>query len=142
MPFCPKCGVAVEGRYCAQCGTAMDAAAPTPVPVAGSAAGLPDNTAAALCYLLGFITGIIFLVLQPYNQNKLIRFHAFQSIFLNVVVFVFTWAISLALSWWAWRLLGIVDLAIFALWIYMIVQTYQGKKILLPVIGELAAKRA
>ena len=53
-----------------------------------SAAGLPENTAAALCYLLGLVTGIIFLVLEPYNKNKLIRFHAFQSIFLHVCVII------------------------------------------------------
>src|ERR1051326_2215582 len=81
MAFCPNCGAAVEGRYCAKCGTAVDAKVdPVPTPVVNtapvSAAGLPENTAAALCYLLGFVTGIIFLVLEPYNKNKLIRFHA------------------------------------------------------------------
>ncbi len=40
--------------------------------------------ACALCYLLGLLTGILFLVLEPYNKNRLIRFHAFQSIFLNI----------------------------------------------------------
>ena len=40
--------------------------------------------ACALCYILGLLTGILFLVLAPYNQNRLIRFHAFQSIFLNI----------------------------------------------------------
>ena len=143
MAFCPSCGAPVEGRYCAKCGTAVDAPPPAagPVPPAG-AAGLPDNTAAALCYVLGLITGIIFLVLEPYNRNKLIRFHAFQSIFLNVAVLIVWWAFTIILPWSAFRLMGIVDLAFFVLWIYMIIQTYQGKKILLPVIGDLAAKQA
>ena len=80
MAFCPSCGAAVEGRYCAKCGTAVDAAATPAVNLpAVSAPGLPENTAAALCYLLGWVTGIIFLILEPYNKNKLIRFHAFQS---------------------------------------------------------------
>jgi uncharacterized membrane protein len=143
MAFCPSCGAAVEGRYCAKCGTAVDAEAPPAVslpPV--SAPGLPENTAAALCYVLGWVTGIIFLVLEPYNKNKLIRFHAFQSIFLGVAVMVLWWALRIILPFGVWRLIELIDLAFFILWIYMLVQTYQGKKVVLPVIGELAAKHA
>ncbi len=52
---------------------------PPPAPV--SAPGLTENVASALCYALGWITGIVFLVLAPYNQNRTVRFHAWQSIF-------------------------------------------------------------
>jgi uncharacterized membrane protein len=143
MAFCPSCGAAVEGRYCAKCGTSVDPATPpaAPVPVI-SAAGLPENTAAALCYLLGLVTGIIFLVLEPYNKNKLIRFHAFQSIFLHVAVIIVWVALRTALPWGVWWLISLIDLAFFILWIFMLVQTYQGKKVVLPVIGDLAAKQA
>ena len=143
MAFCPSCGAPVEGRYCAKCGTAVDpAAAPVAAPVVVSAAGLPENTAAALCYLLGLITGIIFLVLEPYNKNKLIRFHAFQSIFLHLAVIVVWVVLRTILPWGVWRIVGLIDLAFFVLWIYMLLQTYQGKKVVLPVIGDLAAKQA
>jgi uncharacterized membrane protein len=143
MAFCPSCGAAVEGRYCAKCGTAVDPAAPpaAQVPVV-SAAGLPENTAAALCYLLGLITGIIFLVLEPYNKNKLIRFHAFQSIFLHVAVIIVWVVLRTVLPWGVWWVISLIDLAFFILWIFLLVQTYQGKKIVLPVIGDLAAKQA
>ena len=143
MAFCPNCGVAVEGRYCAKCGTAVDSAAPSagPVPLA-STSGLPENTAAALCYLLGFITGIIFLALEPYSKNKLIRFHAFQSIFLNVGVIIIWWALRIVLPWSAYIVISLLDLGFFVLWIFLLIQTYQGKKISLPVIGDLAAKQA
>src|SRR4051795_2425149 len=102
MPFCPTCGAAVEGRFCASCGSAVPAGTPsgagtTPPPstrYAGSVA-MTDNVAGALCYSLGFVTGILFLVLAPYNQNKTIRFHAFQSIFLNVAAFVVSFALSI-----------------------------------------------
>ena len=109
---------------------------------------MADNVAALLCYVLGFITGIIFLVMEPYSRNPAIRFHAFQSIFLSVGVIairiIFTMALPfsvLAFGLWAmiWMLF---NLAFFALWIYMMVMAYQGKKILLPVIGELAQKQA
>ena len=59
---------------------------------------MTDNVASALCYLLGLITGIIFLVLTPYNRNPVVRFHAFQSIFLNVA-----WYCGLVSgSMWLW----------------------------------------
>ena len=143
MAFCPSCGAAVEGRYCAKCGTAVDAGASPAVnlpPI--SASGLPENTAAALCYVLGLVTGIIFLVLEPYNKNKLIRFHAFQSIFLHVVLIVVWVALRTVLPWGMWYFVSLIDLAFFLLWIYLLLQTYQGKKVVLPVIGDLAAKQA
>ncbi len=151
MAFCPSCGAPVEGRYCPKCGTAVDPAAPPVAPVQRlSAAGLPENTAAALCYALGLITGIIFLVLEPYNKNKLIRFHAFQSIFLSGAAIIFWIALGLVLgivvpfgAWFGfWWLYWLIRLAFFILWIYMLLQTYQGKKVMLPVIGDLAAKQA
>jgi uncharacterized membrane protein len=117
-------------------------AAPAAAPIVVSAAGLPENTAAALCYLLGLVTGIIFLVLEPYNKNKLIRFHAFQSIFLHLAVIVVWVVLRAVLPWGVWRIVGLIDLAFFVLWIYMLLQTYQGKKVVLPVIGDLAAKQA
>lgn len=143
MAFCPNCGAEADGRYCPKCGKALDAQDPAPGPVQpGSAAGLPENTAAALCYVLGFVSGIIFLVLAPYSRNKLIRFHAFQSIFLNAAAFIIMWVLGFALTWFAWRLISVVNLAFFVLWVFMIVQTYQGKKIVLPVIGDWAARQA
>jgi uncharacterized membrane protein len=143
MAFCPSCGAAVEGRYCAKCGTAVDAAATPAVSIPPvSAAGLPENTAAALCYLFGLVTGIVFLVLEPYNKNKLIRFHAFQSIFLHLAVIIVWVAFRTILPWGLWYLVTLIDLGFFVLWIYLLLQTYQGKKVVLPVIGDLAAKQA
>ena len=50
---------------------------------------MSSNVAGLLCYILGFITGIIFLVIEPYKNDKFVRFHAFQSIFFNVALIVF-----------------------------------------------------
>jgi uncharacterized membrane protein len=61
--------------------------------------GLQANTAGALAYLAGIITGIIFLVIDPYKSDRFVRFHAFQSIFFNVA-----W---IAL-WIAWTIVGLV----------------------------------
>lgn len=160
MPFCPSCGAAVEGRFCAKCGTAVDAApgmgaAPPPPPAAGPTAtssGLSDNAASALCYLFGLITGIIFLVLAPYNQNRAVRFHAFQSIFLNVGCIIVAIGLSIlsfimsAISLWIGVLFGMVHLVfglgIFVLWLYMLFKTYNGARVVLPIVGPLAEKQA
>src|SRR5579864_4887273 len=100
MPFCANCGASVEGRFCAKCGTPLAGEAPpagaTPLgPGPAAAAGLTDNVAGALCYVLTFITGILFLLLEPYNRNRAIRFHAFQSIFLFVVWLIVVFAVNI-----------------------------------------------
>jgi hypothetical protein len=90
MSFCLACGASVDGRFCPKCGGtvgAIAAAAPVmamPAAVASTNAGLTENAAAALCYLGGLITGILFLVITPYNQNPRIKFHAIQSILFNL----------------------------------------------------------
>lgn len=181
MAFCPNCGSSVEGRFCAKCGTAVGAGAaagstagstagaaagaapgyqaPPPPPgaqpyaAAPATAGLAENAASALCYLLGLITGILFLVLAPYNQNRNIRFHAFQSIFLHVafivlaIVATIVSSILLAiLPFGLYMLSTLISLVIwgggFVLWVLLLIKTYNGSKIKLPVIGDLAEKQA
>jgi uncharacterized membrane protein len=115
--------------------------------------GLQANAAGALAYLAGIITGILFLVIDPYKSDRFVRFHAFQSIFFNVA-----W---IAL-WIAWMIVGLVlgaitkglffvlqvpiDLVLmvggFCLWAFLMYSAYQGKLTRLPVIGALAAKQA
>ena len=115
--------------------------------------GLQANAAGALAYLAGIITGIIFLVIDPYKSDRFVRFHAFQSIFFNVA-----W---IAL-WIAWTIVGLVLSAVtkglffflqlpidlllmvggFALWAFLMYSAYQGKMTKLPIIGALAAKQA
>lgn len=113
---------------------------------------MANNAVGALCYLLGLITGIIFLVLEPYNRDKLVRFHAFQSIFMTVGVFAVHVAltiISILVATMTFLLSGLitmlhllVSLAFFLLWLYMMWKTYSGEKVVLPVIGPLAEKQA
>jgi uncharacterized membrane protein len=115
-----------------------------PPPVVG-AAPMASNVASALCYLL--IPAIVFLVIAPYNQNKTVRFNAFQSIFL----FVATVAGSIALGivfgilhlWFiAFSIHSLYNLACFVLWIYLLITTFQGKTTVLPLIGPLAQQQA
>jgi uncharacterized membrane protein len=111
---------------------------------------MTDNAASALCYALGLITGVLFLLLAPYNQNRTVRFHAFQSIFLSVAVIIIAIALGIfeaiigrIIGWWFVGMVSLVfDLACLALWIAMIVTTYQGRSIPLPIIGPMAQQQA
>src|SRR5271166_1285642 len=165
MAFCANCGAEVSGRFCQKCGAAAVPGAgpagpppgvnPLPPPAApgvSPSVGMTDNMAAALCYLFGFITGILFLVLAPYNQNREIRFHAFQSIFLNIAWVILWIVITIVLIpfrmipflgiFIALVLQSVLGLGGFILWLYMMFKTYNGEKIVLPVIGPIADKQA
>ena len=154
MAFCPSCGAQATGAFCGSCGKPMGGEAPSagggPAPSVGgggptpSAAGMTDNVAGALCYALGLLTGVLFLVLEPYNRNPLVRFHAFQSIFLHVAligVWIVLTVLGAALSFLAilllpvWILLGLGSVV---LWVMLLVKTFNGSKMVLPMVGPLA----
>jgi uncharacterized membrane protein len=148
MPFCGTCGAPVEGRYCAKCGGAVAGVGGPATTASGapaSSSGLTDNAASALCYVLTFITGILFLVLEPYNKNRTVRFHAFQAIFLGVGIIVFDVALSFIISvmhlWALGFLFSLAGLGFFVLWLYMIFSAYQGKMVVLPLIGQMAQQQ-
>jgi len=121
-------------------------------PVVANSVSMTDNMAGALCYLFGFITGILFLVLTPYNQNRTIRFHAFQSIFLNIAWFAAWIVITIIMIPFHYiPFLGLfisivlhaaLGLGAFILWLYLMFKTYNGEKIVLPVVGPFADKQA
>ncbi|HSU58834.1 MAG TPA: hypothetical protein VLI55_05935 [Bryobacteraceae bacterium] len=117
--------------------------APPATPV--SASGLTENVASALCYLFGLVTGIIFLLLAPYNQNKTVRFHAFQSIFMHVAIIVL-WILYTVTSFMThgigFLLFPLFSLLVIALWLYMMFSAYNNKKVKLPIVGDLAEKQA
>jgi uncharacterized membrane protein len=100
--------------------------------------GLEQNTASLLCYLLGWITGIVFFVLE--RENALVRFHALQSI----VVFGVLTIASALLTWIPvlGDVLGaIIGITAFVLWIVLMVKAYQGEKYKIPWAGDFAEKQ-
>jgi uncharacterized membrane protein len=151
MPFCGKCGSSVnEGvAFCGKCGAPV---APSSGAVQTSVAGKPleSNIAALLSYLLWIVGGIIFLVLEPYKNDKFVRFHAFQSIFLSIasIIFMVVWNGILwsLFSGGLWIVLGplgvIVRLAIMLLWLFLMYKAYNNETFKIPFIGDLAAKQA
>ena len=158
MPFCATCGAQVEGRFCAKCGSSVASGSPPPGSVPpgpgpqpiGVSAPMADNVASALCYLVGLVTGIIFLLIAPYNQNRTVRFHAFQSIFFHVacILFYFVFSMVLGIFLAMLHIFGLaflaqlVGLVFFIGWLYLIISAYQGKTVVLPIIGPLAQKQA
>jgi uncharacterized membrane protein len=141
MTYCQSCGAPVEGRFCARCG-ASTAVGTGSTAASSPAAGISDNVASALCYVLGFITGVLFLVLSPYNQNRVIRFHAFQAIFLHLATIVISFAVPFIFQGASMFFAPLLWLGLFALWLYVILKAYQGQKFAIPVIGPLAEKQA
>lgn len=125
---------------------------PQPAP-AQSSGGLEPNIAGLLCYSpIGLICDIIWLVADPYKNNKFIRFHAFQSLFLCGACFALGIAFGIMNVIVAMAIgplvavLGLLELVlwfgIFGLCIFMMVKCYQNETIKLPVIGPMAAKQA
>lgn len=114
---------------------------------------MDTNLVGALTYLAGFITGIIFLVLDPYKSNSFVRFHAFQSIFFNVawIGFWIVWMIlSAVLSSLTAGVFGLIALPMmliftvggFGIWAFLMYQAYQQKLFKLPIVGKFAAQQA
>ena len=119
--------------------------------------GLEENIAGLLCYVLGWVSGIYFLVRE--KENKFVRFHAIQSIavfglitiiyiiifiILNSVAGVFRWipgfsfVLSILFGVFAW-LLGLLSMI---LWIILMAYAYQGQRFKLPWAGNFAQKRS
>ncbi len=116
------------------------------------AGGLEENVVCALCYLLWVLTGIVFLVVAPYNQNKLIRFHAFQAIF-TWVGLVGLWIVAFIVSFvlvfipvighlLITLIYAVLGLGALGLWLFLMYKAYNKEKFVLPVIGPLAEQQA
>lgn len=101
--------------------------------------GMQPNLAALLSYLLGFITGIIFYVLE--KENKFVRFHAMQSIITFGALFVASAVLGL-LPIVGVLLSFLIGIGSTVLWIILMVKAYKGEEFKLPVVGDIAAKNS
>jgi uncharacterized membrane protein len=144
MAFCNNCGaqIADGATVCPACAGRTAGASP----IAPSVAGLNDNTAGMLAYVT-FIPAIIFLVMEPYNRSRFVRFHSFQCIFLFVVVAIVHFALGVVsavpfMIFLTLPLHGLVSLATLILLIFLALKAGQGQRYELPVIGDLAEKQA
>jgi uncharacterized membrane protein len=159
---CPICHneVSPQSAFCTQCGAPLAAAtgsaAGVPPPPSYAAqpvaptSGLSDNTAAAVAYLT-IIPAIIFLVLEPYNRTRFVRFHSWQSIVLGIAAFLLQAIVSIAqvtlhfipgvfLLFSLFHL--VVAVGLFVLWLLAIVKASRGEWYKLPILGDFAERQA
>jgi uncharacterized membrane protein len=149
VPHCTKCGAAIADNAgsCPSCGATQGAAASSSS-VASTQSGLAENVAGLLCYVLGWITGLIFYLT---DKRPFVRFHAAQSIvvfgaltiirILVGMLFVTGGLAGVAtglsfgiLLFWLISLVGLV------LWILLMVKAYQDERYRVPIAADLADK--
>jgi uncharacterized membrane protein len=110
---------------------------------AASPAGLNENSTCGLAYLT-FIPAIIFLVTAPYNQSANVRFHSWQSIFLAIAVIasMFLHIVLMIIPIIGFLLSLLISLGFFVLWLILMINAFNGKRINIPFLSDLAAKQA
>lgn len=111
-------------------------------------AGISDNAAGAIAYLT-FIPAIIFLLVTPYKERNYVRFHAWQSVMLNITAFlieILFGAIALLTLFLAATplayLLRLITVLWLVLWLVCVIQAMNGKRFKIPVLGNIAEKLA
>ncbi|PYU00076.1 MAG: hypothetical protein DMG34_19870 [Acidobacteria bacterium] len=143
MAFCKSCGQEIgTASFCPKCGASQGAVA-TPVAAAASPTeGLQENVAGLLCYILGWVTGLIFLLI---DKRPFVKFHAAQSIAMSIGVIVLYIALAIFMGvlhvmhifFLGLLIYPILWLALFLLWIFVMYKAYQHEKYKLPIIGNL-----
>ncbi|MGB5925469.1 MAG: zinc-ribbon domain-containing protein [Dehalococcoidia bacterium] len=137
--FCSRCGAEnPEGaKFCSKCGAELGAHVVAKAE-AESSTGMSANVAGLLCYVLGWVTGIIFIVWE--KKSTFVKFHAWQSIMTFGVLTV----VSLILSWIpiiGWILGTLIGILSFILWLILMIQAGTGKMWKVPWAGDWAEKQ-
>jgi len=152
MAHCTKCGaeVAANAAFCGSCGAPQSApsGAPSAPATPGTSPQMAENVAGLLCYVLGWVTGLIFFLI---DKRPNVRFHAAQSIvvFGGLHILSFLLAAFFGFSLLAggfgafgfgvllYRLIGLLGVV---LWIVLMVKAYQGERFRVPIAADLAEK--
>jgi uncharacterized membrane protein len=118
----------------------MSTGSPTPLgpPAEKSSTGLDANIAGLLCYFGGFITGIVFLLLE--RQSAFVRFHALQSTFAFIALFALQ-VVALLIPGLGRPLAWLLRVAGLVVWILMMVKAFRGERYKLPVVGDMAERQ-
>jgi uncharacterized membrane protein len=155
MAFCKSCGQEIgTAAFCPKCGAnqgAASAPAASPAPAAAATSGtegMAENVAGLLCYLFGWLSGLIFLLI---DKRPLVKFNAAQAIAIDVSFFAFwvvfwifsvvvtliTAALHFPIGFLSFLLTPLIVLAYLGLKVFMMYKAYQGEKFKLPIIGNL-----
>ena len=101
--------------------------------------GIQPNVAALLTYILGWVSGLVFFLIE--KENKFVRFHAMQSIVVFGALSILTIALGVVPGVGI-MLAPIVYIVELIAWVILMVKAYQGEKFKLPVAGDVAEKHA
>lgn len=114
---------------------------PTPQPTekTKTSLGMDENLEALLSYVLGWVTGLIFFILE--KESKYVKFHAMQSLITFLALFVLMIVLSF-IPIIGWIINLILPFLALILWILLMVKAYQGEKFKLPVVGDIAEEQA
>lgn len=156
MAFCKACGQEVgTAAFCPKCGASQSAevapagaGAPVAAVTATPTEGIQENVAGLLCYLFGWISGLIFLLI---DKRPFVRFHGGQSIALNIAfcaIWVAFWIVTLLLGFITALmkfpigfltvfLYPVVMIGFFIIWVYCMYKAYQHEHFKLPIIGNI-----
>jgi len=154
MAFCKACGQDIgDAAFCPKCGAGQGAAAPAAAAGTGESptAGMEENVAGLLCYLFGWISGLIFLLI---DKRPFVRFHGAQAIALNIaffVVWILFWIVTLILGFITALmhfpigflmvfLFPVIVIGFIAVAIFCMYKAYQREKFKLPIIGDMVEK--
>lgn len=153
MAFCKTCGEEIGGAtFCPKCGANQGAVTTTSAAADSPTAGLEENVAGLLCYLFGWLSGLIFLLI---DKRPFVRFHGAQSIAFNIAIFPL-WIIYLIVNFvlsmiltairlpglgiLTWFLVPVMGFLIFGTWVFLMYKAYKGEKFKLPIIGNIVEK--
>ncbi len=117
--------------------------------MASTQSGLTENVAGLLCYVLGWITGLVFFLI---DKRPYVRFHAAQSlvVFGGLHILRIVLAMGFGVSWWVgggigltgfsfgWLLFSLISVVALILWIVLMMKAYQGERFKVPIAGDLA----
>lgn len=103
-----------------------------------TSSGLTENFAGMLCYLFGWISGLVFFLTE--KENKFVRFHAMQSIIAFAALLVLNIVLGM-IPFLGWLVAIVLWPATVILWIFLMYKAYKGESYKLPVIGDMAEKQ-
>jgi len=139
MAFCKACGQDIgTSAFCPKCGANQSSVAPAPAPAPAAAPGtegLAENVAGLLCYALGWITGIIFLLI---DKRPWVKFQAAQSIAVFGGLSIIRIGLVFMGHFVGWGVFGLIGLIGLVLWIFLMIKAYQHENVRIPIAADIA----
>ncbi len=148
MKYCTQCGAELAGtRYCGQCGARTDHTSSTVASESGSREGsesgeFAENQLGLLAYFTP-VPALALLIIEPYSRNRFVRFHSYQCLLLtlsSIVLAGLTWTLSFIFL--EGLLSNLMHLVLAVGWVWAAYMAWQGQEWKVPIIGELAHRKA